>query len=233
MPARRSRWSCSWQRIGIVERRRFGGASDGRTAVQRKAWKTRKSRLMWRDSRDGRCKARTCDPQLVELDAFRSTMLLHGLVGQDLGHAHRAHADEADDPGARLLARSDETAVWRLQPQFFGRRPQPRPARSSAAGSDGAAILRPAWVSNVRNSSPPRARPLRHKEGPRPHHIRSFSRLPSRGRRRNPRSRTPPSRMRARAPGDCPPSARASCGCSQARRLRSPTGEAGPTATAR
>jgi hypothetical protein len=41
--------------------------AGGLMAMRRKAWKKRKSRLMWRDSRDGRCKARTCDPQLVEL----------------------------------------------------------------------------------------------------------------------------------------------------------------------
>jgi hypothetical protein len=38
------------------------------------------------------CKARTCDPQLVELEAHSSTMRRRGIPGHDLGHAYEDRA---------------------------------------------------------------------------------------------------------------------------------------------
>jgi hypothetical protein len=62
-------------------------------------------------SRDGRYWARTSDPQLVELEAHRSTMPHHGIVGHDLGHAYgrRAAARRTcaiDPPSLERVSRS-------------------------------------------------------------------------------------------------------------------------------
>jgi hypothetical protein len=77
-----------------------GPWAPGRRLSMTPASRTSPETANWCRLRDGRYWARASDPQLVELEARRSTTPLDGRLGHDLGHAYRDRAFIAHDVGS-------------------------------------------------------------------------------------------------------------------------------------